>query len=698
MANSVNYFNHIATTPPFYQRRFEKDFGSETASMGKRIALLALPFLGLYRPLGSILSTSMGACRAIFAAAEGAEAAKEGAWGKCSKQVADTALALFALAATFFNFTLGLAVTTAIDGAKSSVDCAALACQQEWNKAGEEFLQTAASALYVAIILSGSLEIILAAALLQALLSCYQARKEFADGRYPEALAKIAMGVIRLTQVKDYYALIQKRNLFLSIEKNKQFFARAQKGKQVRHLLHSALGNQMHAPGTILKNSKGEPYNFGTSLHGYGKSLVKGANLTFRSKMVGGQEILELDFKVNHVFRDKLAPLLQELEQLKPQEVEDLLQFSGSHAKGIHVETVPFMVGKHPLEDATKITLDGLGTVQIGASKEVPLLYDRVVVQIDARKNIFDLHELLAFLDLDTALRQSTEEDLTRLKMGHLFRIFCPREATPLERSDAFFSLPIEQLKAEMIKRSPSFKAHLENDLPRMEGREILPGKIRYAVPGLGKQTYEMGARAVLASMMGAYNPGAAQYTTVADVLKMGLLSSETRFTNGINKVGLSSDTDFYFGSADSVFTQIITEEGTKRMRSLASMSYYSSIIFLISLDAIDTGTYQYNYDEFGNRRWEDNFWGGETYATRPSIEEFVRGQQQNPSFPHEMMFKERIAPSLIKGVIVPNQSVADALAAHLKQTDLYRDGEILGVPIEQFIRCGTAPSNSLFA
>ena len=489
MSHYINYFNHVLVEPPQYHRRYDYDLPQQEAGappppawqdLAKRTALTALPFLSLYRPLGTAISLSMGACRSLSHSYEIYVGASQGNWGKCASETCQAVFAIFALGAAIFSSTLGLLLTTSID----TIMSLARACQHLWNQeyllAGEEALQTLCSIFYLAIMLTGSLEIILTAALLQAVVSFYQARKEFAAGHYLEGAAKIAMGTLRLYQCTTYISQIQRRDLLLAIQKYAALSLRAQKGKEVRHLLASPLADlslKIEEEREVLSDAANKKYDMGSHFHGLGKGLVKGANLAFRTRVINGEAVTELDFKVNHVFRTKIQGLIEEIKGMDHKEMQEILFFAGSQAKDITIEKGVFPVGSRTIGPSCKIALAGLGTIEIGASAEYPNLYDRVIVQMDKNKTIYDFHELLSFLDLDDTCRVSTYDDMARLQIAALFHNFCPREATVFERTEEFFTLPIEELKQEMIKKSPQFQEILSTYLDKMRAQEILQRK-----------------------------------------------------------------------------------------------------------------------------------------------------------------------------------------------------------------------------
>lgn len=382
MAQQINHFNHTTKTPPFYQRRYDHDLPKvegepDWQALTKRVMLLTLPFISMYRPIGSAISLTMGATRCATHLNEAANAKSESL--KAPVELLQSMLAIYALAATLLSSTLGLLVTSGADTLISAGSVCGHLSKGEYVLAGEESLQTVGSALYMGTMVSGSLEIVLVSTLLQAAICLYQARREFSEGRYPEAVAKMVMGSVRLYQAKNTVHLIQKRNYFLTVQKFTDLMARAKKGSEIRHLIDSPLVD-------LKKKIEERQTGLGSNFHGFGKELVKGDNLSFRTKVVDGKEVTELDFKVNHVFRDKIQVLLNELQGMKQNEIQKILSISGSHAKGIKVEMGSFPIGSLEIGPAYKVSLEGLGSIQIGGSKDFPTLNDRVIVQMDAKR------------------------------------------------------------------------------------------------------------------------------------------------------------------------------------------------------------------------------------------------------------------------------------------------------------------------
>ncbi|MDN3506189.1 MAG: hypothetical protein P0S96_03065 [Simkaniaceae bacterium] len=717
MQNKIDYYLHRVFTPPFYHRQYEKDLAQDKTSesyleIAKRSAHIALPFLSLYQPVGRALSLSMGSVRVLSSGAGivSANSLQEGA-----QQVFQVGLATLALAGTLYNFTLGLYITTGADLTANLVKILERLYQLQYKEAGEELLQALSSGIYLAIMMTGSLEVVLASLLIQAFVSFVQAREEWSQGRIPEALAKTLMGMIRLYQGKQQMEIIERRN-----ELQRQyatFVKRIQEGRKVDHLYNQpiVLGGEpqdmkghplehldakMHGNRAILVDADGVEHDFGSHFYGYGKQKVKGMNIAFREE--GGHTTLE--FKVNHVFRDRLQGIIDDLSNASEKDLSDLLNMYGSHVEGISLQ----QTGEEWDQNAAyEVALKGLGKISIGASKDVINLYDRVTVQVDEGKNLYDFHEALSFLNLDDALKVSAQEDIDRMKIGHLFHMFAPKQATLFERTAPFFDLPLNQFKQEILKQSPEMAGVFDQWLSKMELRETLPGKMRWAVDGLADEIQKNGAKGLTAGVMGDWwwteAGDESLYRRVGSMLKMGMLSHETRDRNDYGENGLGWGMDYLAGGADSVYTQMVTSEN----ESFDEYAYQSPVRFTISPKALELGTYQYHSDSFGNRIFdpdhEDFFWFQDDYLKRNNILDFTTVERLNFSGENEVMFKDRIPPEYFTGIVVQDEETRLGLLAYLREKEIIqKDAQgretILSRLADDFIHVGNTIKDQMFA
>ena len=705
--NYVNYANHTLYTPDTYHRRYDidlpsKDNEADWENQAKRVALAALPYISLYQPAGKVLSITMGSWRSISLINDVISSGGKGDWLNLSIQLIQTAFAVLSVVSTIFSFSLGLALNTGFETLQGLFHVGQALRRGDQRKAAEEALQAVTSAVYLRFMLSGSLEMMLLFTLLQAATCFFQAQGDMAQGRYLEAAAKIGMGFIRLHQMNGYAQQIERRDRLFAMQKYAAFIRRALKGREVRHLLENPLAGFKDSASTTLSG-----VDFGKHFHGMGEDLVKGANLAFRTKIIDGKEITELDFKVNHFFRDRIQGTIDDFSTLDQKEMNEILALAKSHATGIRIEkNQPLPLGNEMKGDSTKITLEGLGSIYIGSTKDLPTMYDRVLVQMDSGKNLYDFHELMAFLDLDYALHLCAQEHTDRLKMGHLFRIFFPREATPFERSHEFFELPLDQLKAKMIEKAPEMEKIFDDHYDKMRLEEILPGRMRYRVEGLAEKAYAHGARGLTAAITGAYSD-TILFERIASMLKMGMVSSELRAQGNLNINGMSTSFDFYSGGADSVFMQMVTEKNCNDHMSFNQLNYHGKARFLISLDALETGTYQYFDDSFGNRRVDPSYWNN--YTSRPNILELADRLNAptsdywgSPYSGHEVMAKERLDPSFFTGIAVDSAQTRGNLMEYLRTHNLIqwdRSGHetILGIAADRFVRVAPNASEDLF-
>lgn len=697
MNKICGYISHISYDPGFYLRNFEYDFPKlsrgQALEAAKRSALIALPIIALYRPAGGIISITMGGTRIATCLSQAIVSIHDKQALAAAGHLIHTAIAVSAFAGSLFNFQLGLLVSTVSD-AGCSLNAARILLQRgEYDKAAQEILQSASSMLHLAIMFSGSMELALVSLLLQAATSLYQSVRELEQGRYPEFAVKFALGMIKFGQANTQLKAIERRNSFLVLEKYVNLMQQVKNGRRAEHLIDFPIQQS----DVILVDAEGKEYNFGQFISNYGKGLVKGMNLQFRAALIDGKNVRELDFKVNHVFRTKIQAIVDGLKSFDQDELSEFLRLTQSHAKGIKIEKVDFDISSEShksVGQAYKVSLTGLGYILLGADRSVTTMYDKVRVVIEEDKSLYELHEMLSFLNLDEALHQSNSQEIERLKIGQLYRIFFPGDATLFERTDDFFTLSIHDLKGMMIAKHPEMETILEKLLPTMQTEEILPGRLRYTLPSLADGARELGARTLISTITGGWGSAKDSINRLVSMMKMGMLSTEMRYRNGINTGGLSPIADFHTGGADSVFTQLLTRNNFDKEMGLDRLGYFGNIRILISLEALNQITYQYHKDSFGDRTLAENSYYG-SYLKRPSLFDFVFGQQKQWNSGNEVMVKDRLDPKYITGVVVSSESMRTQLIEAFRKSGMVSaDAEgcetVLGKPLARFIHVST--------
>ena len=133
----------------------------------------------------------------------------------------------------------------------------------------------------------------------------------------------------------------------------------------------------------------------------------------------------------------------------------------------------------------------------------------------------------------------SSGEDILRLKIGHLARVFYPREMMELERTPAYFEQPINELKETIIERVPEMERIFGTYLNNMIEWEVVPGKVRYQIEGLAEELRAKGLETLTVALSSRYGEKE-RFHRLLSIMKMGLLSNEFRMTHGMQKPGFS--------------------------------------------------------------------------------------------------------------------------------------------------------------
>lgn len=487
--------------------------------------------------------------------------------------------------------------------------------------------------------------------------------------------------------------------------------------KQVEHLRDSPLKNlegNIEKNQLVMQGAPGENFKGGVNFHSFGKGgVVKGTNLHFQKKTVDGEEATVLDFKVNHVFRDKMGPRISELiEMSNHPHINEMLALTGSEIKGIHIGEKLIDHGKIRLHE---IALSGLGTMYVGADPKYAGLYDQIIVKVDTNPEIEKFHQILSFLDLQDALKPCSADDIERFKIGLLFRSFSPREATLLERTEEFFTLSIEKLKDLIIQKAPKMSEIFPEFLSKMEPYEIVPGRIRYRISGLAQKCHDVGGQALIHAIGGEgyWERGNEErdFNHLISIMNMGLLSSETRRVWEMDADGGPSDGDLWSNShwdgeeylgakADSVFAHLMTKENCSNSELLENYTYIEKARcgVIISLDSLETGTYQYHSQEenAGYRVYAP-------YLNRKSILEFIQEELMQFNGDNEIMLKERVSPSMFIAIVFTDQELRNQFVDYLRSMGRIKIDEtgketLDGHPLERFIRYATNVSEELIS
>jgi len=443
-----------------------------------------------------------------------------------------------------------------------------------------------------------------------------------------------------------------------------------------KHPLYNLPG-KMGKHSVRIENAEKAVCDFGSHFHGFGKGLIKGGNLCFQTRKIEDKEWTLLDFKVNTVARLFLERIIRHYSHNldRGEAIPYHILEQHSSIEKVEVEDAKRsdpLFPKHilsPDAKCLKISVHPLGAIYIGndASGQFPNHSRHIVVQT-THQDLVAFHKILAVLGLQKVLLPNSSADHERMKVAALFRTFFPKEAIRFERSNDLFTMAIANLKRHVIDLAPPMKMILNDYLPKMGEAETLPGRKRITTPVTDLLATSTRPLRLMTAMTGDDS-----VPQVANILKLGLLSQELRRRLELGEIGMSNEDDAEVGSDDSVFIQILSNTNEQ-----FNEGYYSDMHIILSKEVLNTGTYQYFYDSFGNRVHAN-------YENRPTIFELVNSLTKR-HVSHEIMVKERISPQFIEQIIVVDERLKSELLTHLRSKGLIENDTILGKPLDSFI------------
>ncbi|MDP1880604.1 MAG: hypothetical protein Q8K60_06665 [Parachlamydiaceae bacterium] len=678
----MDFNNKIVELPnTFYDiKNSIKNTVSENSETIIRTINVTLPFITLYKPLGNIISFGTSVLKTSSHLLQIKENVFDKDLSIFSKPVLSNAFEIAMIAGVVFKFKLTNLVIHSINLVSNFRQMIEAIKNNDKKAAFARFLNTISSVMILSLMYRNSLKNSLISTIIQVLIQTYQSGIDWNNGNKPESISKILMAGIKIHQSYKIYELMQ-----LKLKMYEFFNQGIKNSKNADHLKNTDLLTKTEV---IKTDAEGNEYYFGQHYHGYGKGIVKGMNLEFRTEVDNDkhEDVRILSFKVNHVFRKELELNINNFKSLNKNRLNRMLVNQLPNIKNFDLKTIDSDFGK-----VHELNFQGLGVIYIGADTKCHTLYNRVEILVNKNQNVFDFHQLLSLLHLDRVLVQSSEEDIERMKIGHLFRVFFPKEAFYLERDEKFFELPVSTLKNEIERTVPAMQNIFVEHLSNMEKAEILPGRIRYTIPNLSKIANCYGNEGALVSTItNTKNDNELIYRTIS-TLKMGLISSEMRFNHGMNVSGLCSVDNFYSGGADSVFTQYVNENN---LNNLDKFGYPGKVRIIFSLDLVNTGTYQYLYDNLGYRYnlSEVNQSANYQYINRLNIFKFFKIQKYENDQINEIMIKEIIPENKIVGIWIKNEELKSKLMDQLRLKGLIQKNTsgiemINNKPVDQFIK-----------
>lgn len=200
--------------PEYFHREYKNDLPQEEPEnfylhQCKRVTLVALPFLSLYKPLSFPLAVGLGGMRTITSFTGLICAAQNGNASDCAYALLQTTIAIIALAGTLLAHPLGMLITTVHDCALDVFALGQNLLAGEYQAAFNSTGSLINNMLYLALFTHGGLEIAIASLSMQILMGLANSIGEYQKGNYLEAGGHFLMGMIRGHQLAGRIELLQ---------------------------------------------------------------------------------------------------------------------------------------------------------------------------------------------------------------------------------------------------------------------------------------------------------------------------------------------------------------------------------------------------------------------------------------------------------------------------------------------------------
>lgn len=272
-----NESQNLVEQPSYYHREYKNDFNKSSdistwSHQCKRVALVALPFVSLYKPLGLPLSLGMNGIRTFSNVMQLLESVKEGKKGDIPWHLLQTTVAVASFAGTIFAHPLGMLMTTGNDVVIDSTCLLQHLTNGEYQQALLKSADLLNNSLYLALFFHGGIELSVASLAVQVLLGLYRAREEQNKGNYLEASGHFVMMIMRGTQLRDQAQLL-KLKIIMNHTKNMKHFTLESSFES--NLLGSPKGNKQEGSVKILQDLSGLPNSEQTVLASKEEIILK---------------------------------------------------------------------------------------------------------------------------------------------------------------------------------------------------------------------------------------------------------------------------------------------------------------------------------------------------------------------------------------------------------------------------------------
>ncbi len=200
--------------PPYSHREYSNDIDPRHETpldIFRRVTLVTLPFLSLYRPMSLPISLGMGAARVYTSGNQLISGIQGGDWKRILFDFVQTTIAVVALASAIFGHPIGMILTTSQDIIFELSNLVESLQKGDVVASLVSLIKILNNALYLALICRGGLELSIVSFSMQAITLVILSIDEFKKGHILEGCGNLLMGAVRVNQACSHFKLLQRQ-------------------------------------------------------------------------------------------------------------------------------------------------------------------------------------------------------------------------------------------------------------------------------------------------------------------------------------------------------------------------------------------------------------------------------------------------------------------------------------------------------
>lgn len=308
-----------------------------------------------------------------------------------------------------------------------------------------------------------------------------------------------------------------------------------------------------------------------------------------------------------------------------------------------------------------RITVGNEAEILIGHDKEFYNEFNHVRVRVKKGSSLQTVHKAFCKIGLPMAITESRPEDIQKEMLGRILAFRFPQ-------------IVYQPVSEKGVKESPELvyskltseqRQIVDNDLKNMKLDKVGNGYTEWVNPALKDEAWREGARALGTFISAGTTEDTAN--VLAKIMQDGLLSSQERFQRGITGLGCCPEYNYKTGSANQVFTRILTKNLFDKKTSLYRFAIDGPILVMFDVQAIERMPYSYLHDRGGLRNpgFQRNFFnpqkqtpiwnykGHERLMDKQGYPNVFKELSAQEHLLNETMFDTSLSSKYIKQIVV---------------------------------------------